>query len=89
MTDTFDHAPKVWTAGHLRRVLEALPGDTPLHVGVADGPGNFAGYSEYAVVDLEAVEKDLPGPRGGASGRVVEFTLFADYKAGRYHRDPA
>lgn len=89
MTDTFDHAPQVWTAGQLRRALEGLPDETPLHVGVADGPGDFDGYSEYAVVDLEPVEKDIPGSRSDSGRTTVEFTLFVDYKAGQYERDPA
>ncbi|MGW6459424.1 DUF6225 family protein [Streptomyces sp. NPDC055078] len=84
MAETFDHAPQVWTVARLREALADLPDGTPVHVGVADAPGDFGGYSEYALVDLEPVEKDLPGTRGGTE---VEYTLFADYKAGQYHRD--
>ncbi|MFF8954795.1 DUF6225 family protein [Streptomyces sp. NPDC014894] len=86
MADTFDHAPAVWTAGRLREALLTLPDETPIHIGVADGPGDFDGYSEYALVNLEPVEKDTAGRTGSAT---VEYTLFADYKAGRYHPDPA
>ncbi|WP_197356712.1 DUF6225 family protein, partial [Streptomyces clavuligerus] len=78
--------PQVWTAGQLRQALTGLPDDTPLHVAVADGPGDFAGYSEYALVSLDEVEKDSPG--GGAPSTLVEYTLFADYKAGQYEPDP-
>ncbi|MER5772523.1 DUF6225 family protein [Streptomyces sp. NPDC001985] len=86
MADTFDHAPAVWTAARLREALAALPDDTPLHIGVADDPGDFDGYSEYALVNLEPVEKDSAGRAG--SPATVEYTLFADFKAGQYHRDP-
>ncbi|MER7048467.1 DUF6225 family protein [Streptomyces jumonjinensis] len=86
MADTFDHAPQVWTAGRLREALSALPDDTPIHVGVADEPGDFGGYSEYSLVDLEPVEKDSAGSGPGVTH--VEYTLLADYKAGQYYRDP-
>ncbi|MFK8908358.1 DUF6225 family protein [Streptomyces sp. YS-3] len=81
MTDTFEHNPRVWTAARLREALQGLPDDTPIHVGVADGPGDFDGYSEYALVNLEPVEKDDDAHAG------VEYTLFADFKAGQYHFD--
>ncbi|MEO3977885.1 DUF6225 family protein [Streptomyces sp. CAU 1734] len=87
MADTFDHFPQVWTAGRLREALAGLPDDTPIHIGVADGPGDFDGYSEYSLVNLEPVEKDHPA--AGPAGTDVEYTLFADYKAGQYHCDPA
>ncbi|WP_189765023.1 DUF6225 family protein [Streptomyces xanthochromogenes] len=85
MTDTFDHAPQVWTAGRLRQALADLSDDTPIHIAVADGPGDFEGYSEYALVDLEPVEKEFGDE--AAPGTEVEYTLFADYKAGQYHVD--
>ncbi|GLF93368.1 DUF6225 family protein [Streptomyces yaizuensis] len=85
MAETIDHAPQVWTAGQLRHALTGLPDDTPLHVAVADGPGDFAGYSEYALVSLDEVEKDAPA---GEHPTLVEYTLFADYKAGLYDPDP-
>ncbi|NXY98940.1 hypothetical protein HYE82_32080 [Streptomyces sp. BR123] len=90
MAETFDHNPQVWTAGRLREVLAALPDDTPIHIGVADGPGDFDSYGEYVLVDAEPVELDIeceqdgPGGRGGAR---VQFTLFADATAGVYHAD--
>ncbi|MER6912557.1 DUF6225 family protein [Streptomyces sp. NPDC000594] len=86
MAETIDHTPLVWTAGQLRQALDGLPEDTPLHVAVADGPGDFAGYSEYALVSLDQVEKDAP--ETGTPTTLVEYTLFADYKAGLYDPDP-
>ncbi|MFD9794306.1 DUF6225 family protein [Streptomyces sp. NPDC059070] len=85
MTDTFEHNPRVWTAARLREALRALPDETPIHVGVADGPGDFDGYTEYALVNLEPVEKD--GTSDGSAPGDVEYTLFADFKAGQYHYD--
>ncbi|GGT88566.1 DUF6225 family protein [Streptomyces violascens] len=85
MTDTYDHTPQVWTAGRLREALAGLSDETPIHIAVADGPGDFEGYSEYALVDLEPVEKDFG--EDAEARTEVEYTLFADYKAGQYHVD--
>ncbi|WP_030295853.1 DUF6225 family protein [Streptomyces katrae] len=93
MADMFDHNPQVWTAGRLREVLAALPDETPIHIGVADGPGDFEGYGEYVLVDAEPVEVDPDGEgdgeagHGGQPGPRVQFTLFADAAAGAYHLD--
>ncbi|MEU5806371.1 DUF6225 family protein [Streptomyces sp. NPDC047718] len=90
MAETFDHNPQVWTAGRLREVLAALPHDTPIHIGVADGPGDFESYGEYVLVDAEPVELDMDGDEGTAGGPAeprVQFTLFADATAGVYHLD--
>ncbi|MCB5182741.1 DUF6225 family protein [Streptomyces antimicrobicus] len=84
MADTFEHAPQVWTAARLRSALDGLPDDTPIHVGVADGPGNFEGYEEFVLVSAEPVETE-PDEDGGAP--TVQFTLFADAKAGVYYLD--
>ncbi|MEU9416880.1 DUF6225 family protein [Streptomyces sp. NPDC051000] len=100
MADTFEHTPQVWTAGRLRAVLAGLPDDTPIHVGVADAPGDFDAYGEFVLVDAEPVEVDLTDltdltdrsdpsglSRGGDAAPEVRFTLFADAKAGVYHLD--
>ncbi|WP_030159053.1 DUF6225 family protein [Streptomyces sp. NRRL S-244] len=91
MADMFDHNPQVWTAGRLREALAALPDETPIHIGVADGPGDFEGYGEYVLVDAEPVEVDVDGEgagdHGGEPGPRVQFTLFADAAAGAYHLD--
>ncbi|MEU6864539.1 DUF6225 family protein [Streptomyces sp. NPDC046876] len=88
MAEMFDHNPQVWTAGRLREVLAALPEETPIHIGVADGPGDFESYGEYVLVDAEPVELDVEGEGDcGAGGPQVQFTLFADVAAGAYHLD--
>jgi hypothetical protein len=93
MADTFDHNPQVWTAGRLRQVLAGLPDETPIHIGVADAPGDFEGYGEYVLVDAEPVEIDPDGDSDGdgaaadEAGPRVQFTLFADAKAGVYYLD--
>ncbi|ATZ22571.1 DUF6225 family protein [Streptomyces lavendulae] len=84
MADMFDHAPQVWTAARLRAALADLPDETPIHIGVADGPGDFEGYGEYVLVDAEPVEVDSGDDPGGEQ---VQFTLFADARAGAYHLD--
>ncbi|MEU3499254.1 DUF6225 family protein [Streptomyces hundungensis] len=81
MADTFDHTPLVWTARQLRDALAGLPDDAPIHIGVADEPGDFDGYNGFALVGLEAVETDYPDGR-----TEVEYTLYADYPAGAYDR---
>lgn len=68
MTDTFEHAPRVWTAGQPRDALSSVPHHTPMGIGVADGPGDFDGYSHYVLVNLEAVESERAGGRHGAAG---------------------
>ncbi|MFD7861485.1 DUF6225 family protein [Streptomyces sp. NPDC059783] len=76
-------APKVWTAGQLRFALTAVPDEAHVHVGVADGPGNFVdGYDEFVLVHAEPVEqadgtKTVP--------QQVRFTLFAGAAAGAYY----
>ncbi|MEU3911674.1 MULTISPECIES: DUF6225 family protein [unclassified Streptomyces] len=84
MADMFEHAPQVWTAARLREALTDLPDETPIHIGVADGPGDFDGYGEYVLVDAEPVEMDGEGEEGTPH---VQFTLFADARAGAYHLD--
>ncbi|WP_371675032.1 DUF6225 family protein [Streptomyces sp. NBC_01276] len=84
MADMFDHTPQVWTAARLRAALADLPDETPIHIGVADGPGDFEGYGEYVLVDAEPVEVDTGDD---PSGEQVQFTLFADARAGAYHLD--
>ncbi|MET9604231.1 DUF6225 family protein [Streptomyces sp. NPDC006512] len=84
MAETFDHTPQVWTAGRLREALADLPDETPIHIGVADGPGDFEGYGEYVLVDAEPVEMDINGVEGVPQ---VQFTLFADARAGAYYLD--
>lgn len=86
MSDTFEHAPEVWTAGRLRTALTGLPDATPIHVGVADGPGDFTGYGEYVLVDAAPVEMELSDDGRGA-GTQIQFTLFADATAGAYYLD--
>ncbi|MFF3343675.1 DUF6225 family protein [Streptomyces flavidovirens] len=87
MADMFEHTPEVWTAAKLRDALSGLPDATPIHIGVADGPGDFDGYGEFVLVDAEPVELDLAGEGSPQGSPVVQFTLFADAKAGVYHLD--
>ncbi|MFI9082138.1 DUF6225 family protein [Streptomyces sioyaensis] len=90
MTDTFEHAPRVWTAGQLRNALGSVPDDAPVSVGVADGPGDLNGYSTYVLVDFETVESERPAGLGMQPQQTdVQYTLMADYPAGHYHRDEA
>ncbi|MER6445310.1 DUF6225 family protein [Streptomyces venezuelae] len=84
MADTFEHAPRVWTAGQLRTALADLADETPIHIGVADGPGNFDGYDEFVLVNAEPVE--LADDSTSVPPQ-VRFTLFADATAGAYHTD--
>ncbi|MFG2873537.1 DUF6225 family protein [Streptomyces sp. NPDC048337] len=86
MAEMFDHEPQVWTAARLREALADVPDETPIHIGVADGPGDFEGYGEYVLVDAEPVELDGNGD-GDAGPPEVQFTLFADARAGAYHLD--
>ncbi|WP_405827090.1 MULTISPECIES: DUF6225 family protein [unclassified Streptomyces] len=82
MADMFEHLPDVWTAGRLRTALAGVSDDTPIHIGVADEPGKLDGYEEFVLVNAEPVEladDDSAPPQ-------VQFTLFADAKAGVYHR---
>ncbi|MFD5098291.1 DUF6225 family protein [Streptomyces albidochromogenes] len=82
MADRFDHAPELWTAAKLRDALSGLPDATPIHIGVADGPGDFDGYGEFVLVDAAPVELDLAGEGSAQGCPAVQFALFADAKAG-------
>ncbi|MFD3657629.1 DUF6225 family protein [Streptomyces sp. NPDC058620] len=85
MADTFEHAPQVWTAGQLRSALTAVPDETLIHVGVADGPGNFTdGYDEFVLVHAEPAEQ---ADKTKTVPQQVRFTLFADAEAGAYYLD--
>ncbi|MCX4851385.1 DUF6225 family protein [Streptomyces sp. NBC_00893] len=86
MTDVFDHTPQVWNAAQLREAIKDLPDDTPIHIGVAEDPGDFGGYRESVLVDAHHVENWWP-----ATGTVPEraekekaLTLFADWTPGKY-----
>ncbi|MEU8432802.1 DUF6225 family protein [Streptomyces sp. NPDC029216] len=88
MADTFDHTPAVWTAGQLRSVLADVPDDTPINIGVAGTPGDFDEYDEFVLVGAEPVEVDPgDGDAEAAGPPQVQFTLFADAKAGVYYLD--
>ncbi|GLX23566.1 DUF6225 family protein [Streptomyces sp. NPDC004126] len=86
MADTFDHAPAVWTARQLRSALADVPDDAPISIGVAGTPGDFDEYDEFVLVGAEPVEVD-PGDGEDPGTPQVEFTLFADAKAGLYYLD--
>lgn len=87
MAETFEHAPLVWTAAMLRDALSGLPDDTPIHIGAADSPGDFDGYGELVLVGAEPVEMDPAAGSPAPDGTEVQFTLFADAKAGVYYLD--
>lgn len=86
MTDTFDHAPQVWNAAQLRDALKDLPDDTPIHIGVAEDPGDFDGYRESVLVDAHHVENWWPAtgttPERAETEKAI--TLFADWTPGEY-----
>ncbi|WP_329331978.1 DUF6225 family protein (plasmid) [Streptomyces sp. NBC_01454] len=73
MTDTFEHAPRVWTAGQLRDALDSVPHDTPVSIGVADGPGDFDWYSHFVLVGFETGIPNGP-PVPGCSRRAPRWT---------------
>ncbi|MEU4507145.1 DUF6225 family protein [Streptomyces sp. NPDC024089] len=86
MTDVFDHAPQVWNAAQLREAIKDLPDDTPIHIGVAEDPGDFGGYRESVLVDAHHVENWWPAA-GTAPERAEKekaLTLFADWTPGEY-----
>jgi hypothetical protein len=82
MAETFEHRPAVWTAARLREALADLPADTPIHIGVADAPGELDEYGDYVLVAAEPVETDVAD-----EATEVRFTLFADARAGVYYAD--
>ncbi|MEV7856241.1 DUF6225 family protein [Streptomyces sp. NPDC088183] len=86
MNDVFDHAPQVWTAAQLRGALKGLPDDTPIHIGVAEDPGDFGGYRESVLVDAHHVENWWPatGTTPERAEKEKALTLFADWTPGEY-----
>ncbi|MEU6925546.1 DUF6225 family protein [Streptomyces sp. NPDC046631] len=87
MADAFDHAPQVWNAAQLRAALKDLPDDTPIHIGVAEDPGDFGGYRESVLVDAHRVENWWPATFDAPERTETEkaITLFADWKAETYN----
>ncbi|MEL5957127.1 DUF6225 family protein [Streptomyces sp. NPDC058322] len=88
MTDVFEHAPQVWNAAQLRDALKDLPDDAPIHIGVADEPGDFDGYRDCVLVDAHHVENWWPATATAPERTETEaaLTLFADWKPDRYDR---
>jgi hypothetical protein len=86
MADTFDHTPQVWNAAQLRAAIKDLPDDTPIHVGVAEDPGDFDGYRASVLVDAYRVENYWPATATTPERAEKEqaLTLFADWTAGKY-----
>lgn len=86
MVDTFDHAPQVWNAAQLREALKDLPDDTPIHIGVAEDPGDFDGYRESVLVDAHHVENWWPATATSPERTETEnaLTLFADWTPDEY-----
>ncbi|MEU3656443.1 DUF6225 family protein [Streptomyces sp. NPDC032161] len=88
MTDVFDHAPQVWNAAQLRDALKDMPDDAPIHIGVAEDPGDFDGYREGVLVDAHQVEHWWPATSTEPERVETEkaITLFADWQPGAYNR---
>ncbi|MCX4400118.1 DUF6225 family protein (plasmid) [Streptomyces sp. NBC_00053] len=86
MTDVFDHTPQVWNAAQLREAIKDLPDDTPIHIGVAEDPGDFGGYRESVLVDAHHVENWWPatGTTTERAEKEKALTLFADWTPGEY-----
>ncbi|MER8084243.1 DUF6225 family protein [Streptomyces sp. NPDC087532] len=86
MADTFDHAPQVWNAAQLREAIKDLSDDTPIHIGVAEDPGDFDGYRASALVDAHHVENWWPATATTPERAEKEkaLTLFANWTAGEY-----
>ncbi|MET7713701.1 DUF6225 family protein [Streptomyces sp. NPDC005407] len=89
MSDTFEHKPAVWTAAQLREAIKDLPDDAPIHIGVADRPGDFEGFGGYVLVDAEHVTNWWPATPSTPERSETEkaLTLFADFEPGEYERD--
>ncbi|MFB7359697.1 DUF6225 family protein [Streptomyces gardneri] len=85
MPETFEHKPEQWTVGKLREALKHLPDDTPLYVGVADGPGSKE-FDDRVLVDYEPVESIWPATSDEPERVEVTHYLFADWQAGTYDR---
>ncbi|MEV5204953.1 DUF6225 family protein [Streptomyces sp. NPDC053720] len=81
MTDVFDRAPQVWNAAQLREAIKDLPDDTPIHIGVAEDPGDFGGYRESVLVDAYHVENCWPAtgtaPERAEKGITVDVPASA------------
>ncbi|MFI9631031.1 DUF6225 family protein [Streptomyces sp. NPDC052042] len=88
MTDVFEHTPQVWNAAQLRDALKDLPDDAPIHIGVADDPGDFHGYRAFVLVDAHQVENWWPATSTAPerTETAEALTLFADWEPGAYDR---
>ncbi|MEV6165726.1 DUF6225 family protein [Streptomyces sp. NPDC052052] len=86
MTDVYEHAPQVWNAAQLREALKDLPDDAPIHIAVAQDPGDFDGYREGVLVDAEQIEKWWSATATEPERTEIEkaITLLADWKPGAY-----
>ena len=86
MPDDFDHKPTVWTARQLREAIANLPDDAPIHIGIADTPGDFDGFHGYVLVDAEHVTNYWPATETRPERTETEkaITLFGDFPEGRY-----
>ncbi|MEW2489863.1 DUF6225 family protein [Streptomyces sp. NPDC048411] len=88
MTDVFEHTPQIWNAAQLRDALKDLPDDAPIHIGVADDPGDFDGYRDFVLVDAHHVENWWPATATAPerTETAEALTLFADWEPGAYDR---
>ncbi|WP_331755406.1 DUF6225 family protein (plasmid) [Streptomyces sp. NBC_00846] len=66
--------------------IKDLPDDTPIHIGVAEDPGDFDGYRESVLVDAHHVENWWPATSTSPERTETEnaLTLFADWKPDEY-----
>ena len=78
----------MWTAAQLREAIKDLPDDAPIHIGVAEHPGDFYGFGGYVLVDAEHVTNHWPATQTTPERNETEkaLTLFADFEAGPYDR---
>ncbi|MFJ7496783.1 DUF6225 family protein [Streptomyces sp. NPDC097727] len=60
--------------------------DAPIHIGVADDPGDFDGYQDFVLVDVHQVERLATSTAPEHTETAKALTLFADWEPGAYDR---
>ncbi len=79
--ELFTHTVRAWTAGELRKALEGVPDDMPVHVLPADEPSG-----QYAAEEQVVISAGPWNDQGDRDAPPEYFEIGCEFPSGQYYR---